>query len=278
LTKHCGARDFAKRKDIYKKGRLVMKKLMLVLAVVLMAVPAMAAVTITASDAGSCTAAINYTSTGTLPRAFALDITVNNGAVITGVDVAGAQPFNIYMGTIVIDATGVVTNPGTPVAPAGVGGALGGIGTSGITIEMGSLYDKNATPVVGKPAASGLLIKVTVDKSCHVSLASNVARGNVVLEDATVVAPTLVGADITCQTQICKGDFDGDGFVTTDDLALMISSLRPYAPDYAYECANPANCPGDFDGDGFVTTDDLALMISSLRPYAPDYAYECGSN
>jgi hypothetical protein len=252
-----------------------MKKLMLVLAVVLMAVPAMAAVTITATDAGSCTAAINYTSTGTLPRAFALDITVSGGAVITGVDVAGAQPFNIYMGTIQIDATGVVTSAGTPVAPATATGALGGIGTSGITIEMGSLYDAAAIPVVGRPAASGLLIKVTVDQSCTISLASNTVRGNVVLEDATVVAPTLVGAAIVCAPP-CLGDKDGDGWVTLDDLGTMVVSLKAHAADdYQYES------PGDvfdFDGDGWVTLDDLGTMVVRLKAHAADdYQYECGT-
>jgi hypothetical protein len=215
---------------------LVMKKLMLVLAVMLMAAPAMAAVSITASDATGCTAAINYSSTGTLPRAFALDITVDGGATILSVDTTGAQPFNIYMGTIVIAADGTVTDNGTPVAPASAPGALGGIGTSGITIEMGSLYDKTIVSNPAKPAASGLLIKVTVDKSCNLSLASNAIRGNVVLEDATIVAPTLTGTAIVCNPPVCKGDFDGDLFVTTDDLALMIASLRPFAPDYAYPC------------------------------------------
>jgi len=251
-----------------------MKKLMLVLAVALLAAPAMATVAIQAVDNADCSASINYSSTGTLPRAFGLNITVDGGAVITGVDVTGAQPFNIYLGTIVIAADGTVTDAGTPVAPATDPGALGGIGTSGITVEMGSLYDKTVSPNAAKPAASGLLIKVTVDKACNIGIQSNSTRAGVVLEDATQVAPILQGAAITCAATICKGDLNNDGGVDTTDLSILINRLIAHeADEYWYECPG---CAEDMNNDGGADTTDLSILINNLIAHeADEYWYPC---
>jgi len=174
-----------------------MRSIILVLAVLLLAVPSMAAVTVTATDAGNDDGwvTISYVqddvSAGKLPRAFGLDIVASDGE-ICAVDATGCQPFGVYMGTIVIDAEGVVTNPGTPVAPAGAPGSAGALGTGAVTIEMGSLYDA-AAPGGDQPALSGDLLKVKVNKSCTLSVVANAARatGGVVLEDGTTPGATL---------------------------------------------------------------------------------------
>jgi len=259
-----------------------MKKLLLVLAVMLMTVPAMAAVSISGADAGNGVGAISYTSTGVLPRAFALDITVDNGAVITGVDTAGAQPFNIYMGTIQIAADGTVTDAGTPVAPATDPGALTGIGTAGITVEMGSLYDATVSPNPAKPAAAGLLIKVSVDKACTVTVASNTTRGNVVLEDATIAAMTTINFPVGSPIpDICYGDVypaGGDGWVTVDDLYQMLNDLSATAPDFYFE-VGPTQIAYDVyptgGGDGWCTVDDLYQLLNDLSATSPDFYYQC---
>ena len=48
-----------------------------------------------------------------------------------------------------------------------------------------------------------------------------------------------------------QGDLDGDGRVTTADIALLLLEFGP--------CAGA--CPADLDGDGYVTTGDIAFML-----------------
>jgi len=180
-----------------------MKKYMLMLAVALIASPALAAVTVSVVDNGDLTANINYDVTGEPNKvaAFAIDIAVDGGAVITaitnfhtGVSVSGGAGYGIFPANfdryITVNGNGDVDDwtPAayTPAAEAGDKGALGGIGTSGITIELGALYkgDGNA------PADSGTLCTIAVDKSCFADLEGNAIRGAVVLEGAG--APTGV--------------------------------------------------------------------------------------
>ena len=252
-----------------------MKKLLLVLAVVLMAVPAMAAVSISGVDAGAGVGAISYTSTGVLPRAFALNITVSAGTIL-GVDVTGCQPFNIYMGTIQIAADGTVSDAGTPVAPAADPGALGGIGTAGITVEMGSLYDASVTPNDAKPAAAGLLIKVAVSETCNVTVASNTTRGNVVLEDATIATMAPITFPVGGAPVGCKYDGDGDGYIVLDDLYAILNALLPTEPDWYIDNTNPAYIAAyDGDDDGYIVLDDLYAVLNMLLPTEPDWYIEC---
>jgi hypothetical protein len=187
-----------------------------VLAALLMASPAMATVAITITNAGGGWANINYnvTSELTLPRAFALNITIasTTGAKMTDVAFAKGtggqvcatcQPFVIYPGNILIDeGTGTVTSWGTPVAPPGAPDAPGQLPGTSIVVELGSLYDA-ANPGIPnpgtRPLASGLLMKVKVDKNCTMSATEEAAvRGGVVLEDP-LVDPTV---DVTGATGV----------------------------------------------------------------------------
>jgi hypothetical protein len=176
-----------------------MRKMILALVVVMLAAPALADISITIVDQGNGEAAINYSGTE-LARAFALDITVDAGTIegISGFTAGddtgtyGIFPAN-FSRFITVDAgTGEVadwTDPNyTPVADINDPGALEGLGTAGITIEMGSLYDTQA------PATSGTLCVLTVSDTCKMSVALNATRGNVVLEDASEATVDLTGA------------------------------------------------------------------------------------
>ena len=213
-----------------------MRKVMLVLVVLLLAVPSMAAVTVTATDDGTSDGwvTISYVQTdataGKRPRAFALDLVASAGEICE-VSTAGCQPFPVYMGTIVIDANGTVVNPGTPVAPATAPGSAGPLGSNAVTIEMGSLYDPAAAPA-GQPALAGDLIKVKLNKSCGLTVTANAPRatGGVVLEDGTTpganpsgctVGPVVYGGPDYADWHLlgdplswgndnqCHGDIDG---------------------------------------------------------------------
>jgi len=174
-----------------------MRTMILALAVVLLAAPAWAVVTITLTDLGNNEIAIGYdaTSEAELVRAFALDVNVAGGTIVDINDYAVGDDnhgYGIFPGNfslyITVQANGTVTNwddPNyTPVAPSDDPGALGGLGTDGITIEMGSLYDGNA------PAKSGVLCTVTVSEgTTSLCVNGNAIRGNIVMESAAEKVP-----------------------------------------------------------------------------------------
>ena len=155
-----------------------MKKIAFVLAVLLVAAPAWADVTIDANQVPDTNQVeISYFSDGNLPRAFGLDITVTDGNIVActpamvGECNDPVRGYGIFPGTIQIDAGGYVTDDGTPDAPPGATGALGGLDTNGITIELGSLYEG-----ANEPPLEGLLCTITVTENCTVNITGNAAR------------------------------------------------------------------------------------------------------
>jgi hypothetical protein len=173
-----------------------MRKLCFVLTALLLTAPAFAAMTITCAQVGvTDEVAISYAMDGgdaNLPRGFGLDISVDSGATID--DISYTDPcFWIYPGTIVI-VDGNITNPGSPVAPDADPGAQGQLGTSAITVEMGSLYHPDDANHATAPASSGVLLTIVVSADCNVVVAGNSARGNVVLEN-TDEASVNYGSD-----------------------------------------------------------------------------------
>ena len=250
-----------------------MKKLILVLAVLLVSLPAMAAVTITADcDGGVYT--VSYATDGNLPRAFALDITVATGT-ITAVGGLSAD-YDIYPGSIVI-ADGAVSDAGSAVCDASYPGTLGGIGTAGVTIEMGSLYAVGDTA----PATSGVLFTFTTSEAATVAtVTENAIRGGLVMENPEeAIVPTITVTDCEDGPPPCPMDLDLDGWITPNDLGMIMVFLTPYAGDgYEVECAG-SPCPMDLDGDGWITPNDLGMIMVFLTPYAGDgYEVECPLN
>jgi hypothetical protein len=174
-----------------------MRTTILALAVVLLAAPVWADVTITLTDISDTVVEVGYEATGERPRAFALDLKVTEGTITDVTDFVigddnfgfGICPANFSRYITVNDQTGEVDDWGVPgygpVADGGDPGAQGGLDTNGVTLEMGALYDNNAPPM------TGVLCKVIVDypTSTTLCVVGNALRGNVVLEDATEVVP-----------------------------------------------------------------------------------------
>ncbi|MDD5327664.1 MAG: hypothetical protein PHY02_07615 [Phycisphaerae bacterium] len=170
-----------------------MRKIVLFFLVLLMAVPAMAVesnVAITCDDDANCVT-VSYLSDANLIRAFGLDITVDNGATITKVEMVDAN-YRIYPGQIVID-DGTITDYNTPYAPGSIPG-------SSVTVEMGSLYTNDpcyeSDPCAGfgmQPGLSGVLLKFYANVpgiDCNYYVTENGARGGVVMESPDEV-PTV---------------------------------------------------------------------------------------
>jgi len=138
------------------------------------------------------------------------------------------------------------------VADANDPGALGGIGTTGITVEMGSLYDTQG------PALSGTLCVVGTSDATSLSVTTNATRGNVVLEDASEATVDLSGA-------------------TDVEIGGAAGYTGPYPaewqavgqPDCWVASINPRQCHGDADGKSqgkqkyWVSTDDLDVLIDA---------------
>lgn len=149
---------------------------------------------------------INYDSSDEtiLPIAFALDVTVDNGAVISKVfdyktgDSTKASPgYGIFPHTMQFDPSGNVSNWGTPNVDGTVAGALGGVGTSGVTLQMTTRYKGDANA----PLVKGTLCRILVDtkgaSTVNVKAVQNNSGGGVVLKNASAAKFSSTGVIIT---------------------------------------------------------------------------------
>jgi len=259
-----------------------MKRLFLASVFFMLVAPAWADVNITAAVDyfNSCRVIISFDASGepNLVRAFSLDIQTDNDANIIDVELL-SNDYIIHPGTIVIDAQGEVTDYGSPVAAQSdlPGGTLGGIGTSGVTIEMASLYAPVGPASPNAPSPSGQLVAVTVSRNCTLTVTANVSRAGpagVVMESPDEVvtvnlpAPVVITACsmMTCwdyEGQPC-GDSDGSGSVNFADLVALKASWLKNDPDPLY---NPC---ADFTQDGAVNFADLVrLKAYWLKPSTP---------
>ncbi|MHC4571320.1 MAG: PASTA domain-containing protein [Planctomycetota bacterium] len=186
----------------------MMKKITIVLAVLMLAAPAMAVVTLTATESGLGEIDITAETSGegTLPRAFALDIVVDSGQIITGISnyfvgecTSSGRGYGIFPASFnrTIDADDPCWGEPnyTPVADVNdlPGDTQGGLGTPGITIEMGSLY-KGAN----SPPNPVTLCTISVSGSSCISLALNVGRGKIIMEDGNEPASVVLGGGTSC--------------------------------------------------------------------------------
>jgi hypothetical protein len=258
-----------------------MKKIVLTLVVLLLASPAWAVdtVDITAvADGNKVT--ISYASTGVLPRAFSLNIQLDDDATIVAVGDVNPD-FPIHPGTISIDLSGPepVIDYGTPVAPQSdlPSDTLPGLGTNGITIEMGSLYAPTGPGSPNAPDPCGVLLSITLDppsdgndtQTC-LTFTGNVARAGskgVVLEDPaldpTVTVPVALSVcvdfpapyppcwDLLTQ---CHGDTNDDSTVNITDFFALKDSWTKSDPDPLY---NPC---ADFNRDYTVNITDFFTL------------------
>ena len=170
---------------------------MLVLLVALLSVVNANAVVVTCVNEGSNVVRIDYDASGEtiLPIAFALNVTVDGGAVIKNVydykvgDSNAARPgYGIFPASMKFDENGKIFDWGTPVS--------NGLETSGVTIGMASRYNGTANAPTVKGALCRILIDPRGAQTVNVKVAANTAAGGVVLENATVAKFTGVGCTL----------------------------------------------------------------------------------
>lgn len=254
-----------------------MKKMVLALAVLLLATPTWATdVAITCTDEGGGVVRIDYAVTGSPKvRAFALDITVDAGTIDeisdfkVGESVADDKGYGIFPANfsrfITIDPnTGEVTtwnvNDYTPVADANDPNALAGLGTNGITIEMGALYYPADDNSPNTPDNTGTLCKIKVSESANVSISENVTRGGVVLTDPSVAPNVQVTSGAVTLGHV---DSFPSNYSTYND---WLTLGKPDCWNTKYQCDGDAD--GETSGLPFnfrVYTGDLALIVDNWK-------------
>jgi hypothetical protein len=289
------------RKDV------TMRKLCFILTVLLLTAPSFGGVVISCaqvSDTNEVTVSYTATDDANRPRAFGLDIQLDNSSMTIDGIVSGTEneDYWVYPGTIVI-TSGSITDLGTPIAPSDDPGALGGIDTSGMTVEMGSLYNDPCDPEHNSaPALTGILFRFAIDGygDCNVVISGNSARGNVVLEDTepagdvtynsclvSIPPPecyfgqadysewSIVGKPTCwCFPRQCYGDADGlsEGkgsyWVYTADLTTMLAAWSKVAPSRGGTLTSADACADidhAFEGKGSyqVYTADLTILLAN---------------
>jgi hypothetical protein len=179
-----------------------MKRILLIVAMLLVATPALAAVTITATDQGSGMVRVSYTADANV-RAFALDINVGGSMTIDAIsdfNVGDTNGYGIFPGKF----RDVPINPVdpnwkdpnyNPVAPTSDPDANDtGLGGNYITVELGSLGANLGL------IRSGTLFRLHCTGGGSMTIKANATRGGVVLEDGSSVAANL---PVTITVNMC---------------------------------------------------------------------------
>jgi hypothetical protein len=266
-----------------------MKKLLCLFAVIALAAPIYAAdpnVHITCTDEGGGTVRIDYevkVEDGVDPglaRGFAMDITVSGNATIEGISdysndgTATSTPseYGVFISSIDFGSDpNNVDDWGDPVASGT--GALGGLTTNGITVEIASLY--NATTEAAKaPGMSGTLFKIQIagngDATTNVSIAAEALRGGAVMEDvasANIVAPGCTADFTLCFVQSATGPA-----ITQDMIDDWEAWGRPDCWCWARQCYGDTN--NDKQGSTrlgwqYVGSADIDLIAAAWQILEP---------
>jgi hypothetical protein len=173
------------------------------LTAILSAFSASASVNIFVQDTNGV-AWLKYQCTaGEVVRAFALDVTVNQGVIFgisdfyTGVSKPGAKGYGIFPASFRDHAT---VNSGTNVtfdltqySPLAVaadypGDTKPGLNSSGVTLEFGGLWDPTLPTAI--PSSAGTLCALHLSRGATVSVAPNITRGGIIASPPDVVLTT----------------------------------------------------------------------------------------
>jgi hypothetical protein len=259
-----------------------MKKIIFVLTLLLLVSPALATVNLSCTSDNSGVVSVYYAlSDANLPRAFGLNVTLNNDANI--VSAGNFNPdFWVHPGSIdintnvippVIDSNGsaILSSVDYPQA----GGLVGPPDSNGMTIEMGSLY--YGSPNRPDPNTD-LLFTFTVDADCNVIIAGNTALGNVVMESTAQADVIYTGCSVAivagCPT--CTGDVNGDDWLKTNDISALVTILNNAGAPYRIPDTDPLyDICADVNLDQWVKTNDISALVTILNNIGAPYRQVC---
>jgi hypothetical protein len=206
---------------------------------------------------------IKYQCTaGEVVRAFALDVTVDQGVIfgisdfLVGMSKPGTIGYGIFPASFrdhatVLSGTNVSYDPAlyTPLAvladnPAGT---LPGLNSSGVTLELGALWDPTVPTAV--PSSSGNLCALHISRAANVSVNTNAVRGGIVLSPPDVIPsvifnPSFVDADaVITSEKVVNGvltlTFKGGVLETAPSLSGPWTSTGNSSGTYSETLASP---------------------------------------
>jgi len=209
-------------------GRSAVRKSLILFSALFLALPVRATVRVMVQDTNGV-AWIKYQCTaGEVVRAFALNVSVDRGQIFAvsdffvGPSLAGFRGYGIFPASFRDHAT---VNSGTNVTydltqynPLAVpadnpGDTLPGLNSSGVTLELGALWDPTLPSAV--PPTNGTLCALHLTRAANVSIAANVSRGGIVLSPADIIASTVfVGAFV-----------DADSIITSESVVNGVLHL-----------------------------------------------------
>jgi len=271
-----------------------MKKMIFLLALLIVASPALSKVVVSVGDLDDswvfeedpnfsrALIEITYDANGEGNiRAFGLDIEVtgpNAGFPDMWRFPEGDNPYRITPGNISI-VDGEIDELGPPFIEEGPG-----ITENGVTVEMGSLYEGDEAP---EPAGTLLRAIVQGDEgsTIHICISENALRGGIVMEDpelnpglhsecVDIVLPAAYSGcfplddpawdtwdavgrpDSWCYDCFRCGDATGDCQITAADAVILVNAWPPQAYD--------ANA--DFNMSGTVTAADAVVLVNHWPP------------
>ncbi|HEX4646892.1 MAG TPA: hypothetical protein VH598_14915 [Verrucomicrobiae bacterium] len=185
-----------------------MKKLFVLLSLFLLVPSAPAMVRVFVQPTNGL-AAINYECTaGEVVRAFALDVTVDRGQILgitnyfRGPSTAVAQGYGIFPASFRDNITvssgsnanwSVVGYSPLAVAADAPVGTLPGLNSSGVTLELGAIWDPAILAAI--PPSSGTLCTLQISQTATITVAPNLRRGGIVAAPHDIViTPQFTGA------------------------------------------------------------------------------------
>jgi len=166
-------------------------------------------------------ASINYECTaGEVVRAFALDVTVDQGQILgisdyfRGPSTAAAKGYGIFPSSFrdnVTVSSGTNANWNTngysPLAVVADNpeGTLPGLNSSGVTLEFGALWDPAVPAAI--PPSRGTLCSLQISQTANVTVGANLSRGGIISAPPDIpITPQfdgwLVGPAITSATLV----------------------------------------------------------------------------
>ena len=277
-----------------------MKKLILVLLVALLAMPAMAAVNVIAVNGSTektvdiwveCTDA-EVSNGQSLLAGLAIDVVLSGGAEVTSVtgyktdgeSTSGSPGYGVYMEVDQVkDPCGVYgwrTGVGDPVADPcdAPSDTLTGVG--GITLEFGALYADPCDNMVNAPDPCMLICTIGIDctEATELDLVANATRGGPVLKGGA--APSSVSMTQDLAISGCDECFPTDGVGGQAAYDNWVYFGKP-------DCwCNPFQCDGDIDGAlqgnskaGYyaVGTGDISVLLAAWEVIEPPFGTGLGT-
>jgi hypothetical protein len=121
----------------------------------------------------------------------------------------------------------------------------------------GNLWEWNDTIILDSISGRGL-------RGGSFSITPNVMEAGFRIYNVPLREENALGFRVVQKPPPCAADFDGSGFVDSDDFVLFVSQFAlgcdgPASPDPA--CVKSA----DFDGSGFVDSDDFVAYVAAFE-------------